>query len=209
MYRRVFINVPFDGTYKPFFDATVFTVIACGCVPRCALASGNAEQTRFARIVELVKQCPMGIHDLSRSGPGRGKQLPRLNMPFELGLFLGASAFGGRSHQGKTCIVLDSHSYRYRRFISDFSGHEVVSHDNQISRLIHVLRAWLATTPGIAGTRVLPGGRQIYKLYVEFQRKLPAMCRHANIQRTELIWPDYMHFVREWLLDTGFTVGES
>jgi len=205
MYHRVFINVPFDGTYKPFFDAAVFTVIACGCVPRCALTTGNAAQTRFARIVELVKQCPMGIHDLSRSGPGQSNQLPRLNMPFELGLFLGAREFGGRSHKVKTCIVLDSHSRRYRSFISDFAGHDVVSHNNRISRLINVLRDWLAAAD-TSGTRILPGGKQIYKLYVEFQKKLPEMCRHAKIQRTRLTCPDYMHFVKEWLLETGFTV---
>lgn len=206
MYQRVFINVPFDGTYKPFFDATVFTVIACGCVPRCALTTDNAAQTRFARIVELIKQCPMGIHDLSRSGPGQSNQLPRLNMPFELGLFLGAREFGGRSHKAKTCIVLDSHSRRYRNFISDFAGHDVVSHNNRISHLINVLRDWLAAAPGIDGTRILPGGKQIYKLYVEFQKKLPEMCRHVKIQRTKLTYCDYIHFVKEWLLETGFTV---
>jgi hypothetical protein len=207
MSHRVFINVPFDGTYKPFFDATVFTVIACGCVPRCAL-TGNVAQTRFARIVELVKQCAMGIHDLSRSGPRQSSQLARLNMPFELGLFLGAKEFGGRSHKAKTCIVLDSHSRRYRSFISDLAGHDVVSHNNRISRLISVLRDWLAAAPGIDGARILPGGKQIHRLYVEFQKKLPEMCRHAQIQRTELTYGDYIHFVREWLLETGFRACE-
>jgi hypothetical protein len=208
MYQRVFINVPFDEAYKPFFDATVFTVIACGCVPRCALAAGNAAQTRFARIVELVRQCPMGIHDLSRSGPKQNSQSPRLNMPFELGLFLGAREFGGRSHKVKTCIVLDSHSHRYRAFISDFAGNDVVSHNNRISRLINVLRDWLATAPGIDGTRILPGGREICQLYVEFQKKLPRMCRYAKIRRAELTYGDYVHFVKEWLLVKGFTAYE-
>lgn len=206
MCQRVFINVPFDGTYKPFFDATVFTVIACGCVPRCALMTGNPAKTRFARIVELVKECPMSIHDLSRSGPGQRNQSPRLNMPFELGLFLGAREFGGRSHKVKTCIVLDSHSWRYRKFISDFAGHDVVSHKSRISCLINVLRDWLEAAPGIDRTRILPGGRQICKLYLEFQKKLPEMCGRVDIQRPELTCRDYMHFVREWLLETGFTV---
>lgn len=204
----MFINVPFDGTYKPFFDATVFTVIACGCVPRCALTAGDVTKTRFARIVELVGQCPMGIHDLSRSGVKQGKRLPRLNMPFELGLFLGAKAFGDTSHQIKTCIVLDSHSRRYRSFISDLAGHDVVSHNNRISRLVNVLRGWLADVGGIDGTRILPGGKRIYRLYVEFQKKLPEMCRYAQIQRTELTYGDYVLFVQKWLLESGFTPRE-
>lgn len=206
MNQRVFINVPFDGKYKPFFDATVFTVIACGCVPRCALETENTAQTRFSIIVELVKQCRMGIHDLSRSTPGRSNQLPRLNMPFELGLFLGAREFGGSPHRNKTCIVLDSYPRRYRKVISDLAGHDVVSHNNRISRLINVLRDWLAAAPGIDGIRILPGGKQICDLYMEFQEKLRKMCCHAKIQRTKLTYRDYIHFVKEWLLETGFTV---
>lgn len=203
--QRVFINVPFDKTYKRFFDATVFTVIACGYVPGCALAIDNASQPRYLRIVKLVKQCPMGIHELSRSAPGRSYQLPRLNMPFELGLFLGAKEFGDSSQKNKTCIVLDSHPNRYRKFISDLAGHEVFSHNNRVSDLIDVLRDWLAAAPGIDGIRILPGGKQIYKLYVEFKKKLPKMCRRAKIRRVELTYGDYVHFVKEWLLETGFT----
>jgi len=203
--QRVFINVPFDNTYKRFFDAIVFTVIACGCVPRCALTISNAARTRFQKIVELVKKCPMGIHDLSRSAPGRSYQSPRLNMPFELGLFLGAKEFGDRSQKNKTCIVLDSHPNRYRKFISDLAGHEVSSHNNRVSDLIDVLRGWLASAPGIDGIRILPGGKQIYKLYVEFKKKLPKMCRREKIHRVELTYGDYVHFVKAWLQDTGFT----
>jgi hypothetical protein len=205
MYQRVFINVPFDKTYKRFFDATVFTVIACGCVPRCALETENAAQTRFSKIVKLVKQCPMGIHDLSRSAPRRNDRLPRLNMPFELGLFLGAKEFGGRSHKDKTCIVFESHRGGYHKFISDLAGHDVSAHNNRVSDLINVLRDWLAAAPGINEKRILPGGKQIYKLYVEFKKKLPKMCRRAGIQRLELTYGDYVHFVKAWLEDTGFT----
>ncbi len=33
----VFINCPFDNEYWPTFEAVVFTVVACGFTPRCAL----------------------------------------------------------------------------------------------------------------------------------------------------------------------------
>jgi hypothetical protein len=68
-----------------------------------------------------------------------------------------------------------------------------------------VLRDWLAAAPGINGKRILPGGKQIYKLYVEFKKKLPRMCRRAEIQRIELAYGDYVYFVKAWLMDTGFT----
>lgn len=183
MSTRVFINVPFDGGYKPFFDATVFTVIACGCVPRCALETCNIAQTRLAKIVDLIEQCPMGIHDVSRSEPQKSEQGPRLNMPFELGLFLGAREFGGELHKSKTCLVLDSDSDRCRRFLSDLAGNDVVSHNNHRSCLVSAVRDWLSAAPGIQGIRILPGGNQIYQLYVEFQKKLPELCRRAQIQR--------------------------
>ena len=64
----------------------------------------------------------------------------------------------------------------------------------------------MAAAPGIDGIRILPGGIQIYNLYVEFKKKLPKMCRRAEIQRMELTYGDYVHFIKAWLQETGFTV---
>ena len=115
----VFINCPFDKQYQPIFDAIVFCVVACGFEPRCTLELTDAGDVRIENIYRLIAQCNHSIHDISRTEVGdQPYRLPRFNMPLELGIFLGAKRFGGRSSR-KHCLIMDRAPYRYKRFISD------------------------------------------------------------------------------------------
>lgn len=49
-FKSVFINCPFDDGFKPIFRAMVFTVIASGYHPRCALDSTDGAEVRVAKI---------------------------------------------------------------------------------------------------------------------------------------------------------------
>jgi len=80
--QSVFINCPFDRQYYPLFEALVFTVLACGLHPRCALEELDSGTVRLEKIQKIIRSCRFAIHDLSRvelSGP---RSLPRFNMPF-------------------------------------------------------------------------------------------------------------------------------
>lgn len=54
-------------------------------------------QTRIDKLYGLIGECRYGIHDLSRTELDDVNQLPRFNMPLELGLFLGAKRYGGQA----------------------------------------------------------------------------------------------------------------
>src|SRR5438874_2594989 len=124
----VFINCPFDKQYQPIFDAIVFCIAACGFVPRCTLELTDAGEVRIENIYRLIAQCNHSIHDISRTEvEGQPYRLPRFNMPLELGIFLGAKRFGGRSSR-KRCLVMDRAPYRYKRFISDIGGQDIKAH---------------------------------------------------------------------------------
>ena len=92
----VFVNCPFDDGYRPLFRAVIFTILKCGFDPHCALELEESGEVRIDKIADLVRRCRYGVHDLSRTELN-DKGLPRFNMPFELGLFLGAKRFGGRA----------------------------------------------------------------------------------------------------------------
>src|SRR2546428_8279525 len=102
----VFINCPFDDEYRPLLDAVVFAILDCGFVPRCALEVSDSGIVRLDRLVQLITASKYGIHDISRVEPSRRSGLPRFNMAFELGLFLGAKRFGRPRHRRKTALVL-------------------------------------------------------------------------------------------------------
>jgi hypothetical protein len=101
---NVFLNVPFDDEYEPLFAALVFTVSACGYRVRCALEDDDSGDIRLDKLVQLIRESPRSIHDLSRIQPGHN-DLPRFNMPFELGLALGAKRFGQRLAAVSQCAV--------------------------------------------------------------------------------------------------------
>lgn len=192
----VFINCPFDGSYKKLFDAIVFAVHDSGFVARCAFEVDDAATNRLSQIMEIVKDCKYGIHDISRTQLHRESRLPRFNMPLELGVFLGCQRFGPKRHQEKQCLVLDKEKYRYQKFISDIAGHDIHAHDNRPERIIREVRNWLRTAADRQG---IPGAAVMWKRFQQFQRDLPAICRELNLDAPELIFVDYTYIVADWL----------
>jgi hypothetical protein len=79
--KSVFINCPFDGAYRPLFEAIVFAVFDCGFEPRCALETEDAGQVRMEKIFDLIEDCRFAINDLSRIELDSATNLPRFNMP--------------------------------------------------------------------------------------------------------------------------------
>ena len=118
--QNVFINCPFDDGYQPLFRALIFAVFECGLRPRCAQEVYDGGEVRIEKIARIVRDCRWGIHDISRTDLN-AHNLPRFNMPLELGLFLGAQRFGIGPQARKSCLVLDRERYRYQEFISDIA----------------------------------------------------------------------------------------
>ena len=192
----VFINCPFDTQYQPIFDAVVFCVVACGFVPRCTLELTDVAEVRIDKIYRLINQCDLSIHDISRTEvAAQPYQLPRFNMPLELGIFLGAKRFGGRSSQ-KRCLILDRAPYRYQRFISDIAGQDIRAHDNNPRIVIPRVRDWLQAAPGNAA---IPGGAAIWTSYRRFRRELPIIAQEADLDPEQLTFIDYHQLVTSWL----------
>ena len=192
----VFINCPFDKRYQPIFDAIVFCVVGCGFEPRCTLELTDAGEVRIENIYRLIGQCNHGIHDISRTEvDDQPYQLPRFNMPFELGIFLGAKRFGGRSSR-KRCLIMDRAPYRYKRFISDIGGQDIKAHYTRPVNAIRYVRDWLQSAPGKAA---IPGGTKIWQDYQRFRRELPVIAEEAQLNPAQLTFIDYLQLVTSWL----------
>jgi hypothetical protein len=141
---NVFVNVPFDDKYEPLFEALVFTISACGYRVRCALEGDGSGDIRLDKLVELIRECPRSIHDLSRIEPGEN-DLPRFNMPFELGLALGARRFGHRPGDRIKIMVADP--YRLPAYLSDLGGNDPSAHRNDPQQVIRIVSTFLQRTP--------------------------------------------------------------
>ncbi len=194
--ESVFLNVPFDDAYRPLFEAMVFALFDCDFRPRCAIEGSDGGHVRVQKIAVIIRECGLGIHDISRTQLDKKSRLPRFNMPFELGLFLGAKWFGDPSQQRKNTLVLDSERYRYQQFLSDIAGQDIKAHRNQPATLIKVVRNWLRDTQP---SMPMPSGGMIATRYKQFRKQLPIWCREQKLDEHELQFNDYTFLIWRWL----------
>lgn len=192
----VFINCPFDGEYIPIFNAIVFTVFDCGYIARCAQEIDDSSEVRIDKVTKIISECKYGIHDISRTELSKDTNLPRFNMPLELGLFLGAKRFGDMNQKKKACLVLDRTPYRYQTFISDIAGQDIRSHNNDDSEAIKLVRNWLRS---ISQRMTIPGGSEIQRRYRLFMSELPYLCRKLKLTIDEMTFNDYTSIIPVWL----------
>ncbi|HQV02667.1 MULTISPECIES: hypothetical protein [unclassified Novosphingobium] len=192
----VFINCPFDADYNPLFQAIVFTIFACGFRPRSAKEIDDAGHTRYEKIMRIIGECRYGIHDISRTELDPVFNLPRFNMPFELGLFLAAKQFGGDDHSKKRVLVLDTESYRYQRFLSDLNGMDITAHNHDRYVLARAVRNWLANV----SRRRLVSDLRIANLLGRFLAQLPNLAENQGYELAHLPYVDFEYLVTDWLL---------
>jgi hypothetical protein len=197
--RNVFVNCPLDGEYRYLLNAIVFAIQDCGYITRCALEVSDGSEVRIDKIANIIRDCRLGIHDISRTEADRDTNLPRFNMPLELGLFLGAKRFGRAQQKLKSCLILDVERYRYQKFISDIAGQDIAAHSGDEVTTIRVVRDWLSSvTPNSVR---IPGGAAIAKRYIAFVMELPTLCNNVHLTIDELTFNDHLNQVEEWLKD--------
>jgi len=199
--NSIFLNCPFDEAYKPIFDALVFAAFECGYTPRCALEVDDAGQVRIEKIMAIIRSCRLGVHDISRTELDAANQLPRFNMPFELGLFVGAARFGAGDQRRKICLILDRERYRFQKFISDIAGQDIAAHKDDPEEAIKALRKWFSSLPAsrTSSKGALPGGAAVVKRYRAFQSDLPGILGGIELAADEVTFADYANIVSEWL----------
>jgi hypothetical protein len=195
--RNIFVNCPFDSTYRPLFEAILFVAYECGFYPRCALEVDDSSEVRITKITGMIRESRLAVHDISRTQLDRDSRLPRFNMPLELGMYLGAKFFGSGDHSRKAAIVLDVDRYRYQKFISDIAGHDIRAHGGSTDEVIRQVRDFLSThrEPGV----FLPGGDTIIERYNDFRGALPGMCTKLHLDPSVLNFRDLTELIVTWL----------
>jgi hypothetical protein len=171
----VFVNAPIDVAYEPLFEAMVFTISACGYRVRTALEESDSGDIRLDKLVRLIRESSKSIHDLSRVGEDR------FNMPFELGLALGAKLFGKRARDRIKIMV--GKPYAMPAYLSDLGGNDPDAHAGDPTKVIRIVRNFLHSPP--AGG-VLPGATHLTAEFERFKAKLPDLAKELNCTEDEV-----------------------
>jgi hypothetical protein len=195
-FSNVFINCPFDKAFDSIFDAIVFAVHASGFIPRCAKEFDDSDDIRIHKILKLISDSCLGIHDFSRLSDAAG--FPRFNMPLELGIFIGVQKFGSRNDKRKKYLVLATHQFEFKAFMSDISGQDIKAHGDKPEKAIQAIRDWLSNK----STRSrIPSGSILVEWYEEFKSDLPDICKELLLNPDELLFREYSGIVTTWLND--------
>ena len=192
----VFINCPFDEGYDSLFDAILFSVYRCGFKPRCALEIEASGSVRIDKIIKIIKECRVGIHDISRTELDTANNLPRFNMPLELGIFLGAQKFGATKQKNKISIILDVEKFRFQKYISDLGSQDIKSHNNSPDQIIKSIRKFLHTSK--INSEIV-GADKITKEYYAYTEAKPEIMKEKHLTINDLTYADKTQLIERWL----------
>ena len=160
------------------------------------MEADDAGEERLTKVMRIIAECRLGVHDLSRKTADAGSGMSRFNMPFEMGVFLGAAKYGRRK---KSLLVMEAERFDYHKFISDISGRDIRHHGNDPARVIVQIRDWLNAQKIVPS---LPGGRAIVSLYEKFQTALPRALTERQLTVAEIgpgCFINWADLVSTWL----------
>lgn len=139
--NNVFINCPFDQEYYPILKPILFTILYCNLTPIIS-ETKDSDANRFEEIQRLIGTSKLSIHDLSRMQPAKSGDLPRFNMPLELGVDIGCKKFGSKLQKTKKYLILEKEAFRYKIALSDISGQDIKYHNSEPIKAVKSLRDW-------------------------------------------------------------------
>lgn len=195
---NVFINCPFDPDFKVLLRPLLFTVIYLGFEPKLSETKSSAT-IRINQIKEYIKESKYSIHDLSRSQPLKRNDLPRFNMPYELGMDVGCAEFGGKKYREKKILILEKEKYHYHKVISDIAGQDIENHNDDPQLLVRKIRNWFSV---IAEVQEYPSGNEIWIAYNQFYDDLYSelLSKQYTIQDIgDMPTGDLTRFIRHWI----------
>ena len=195
--NNVFINCPFDIEYRTLLRALVFTTVYLNLEPQLS-QTVSSSNIRINQIKRHIRSCKYGIHDLSRSRALNAGELPRFNMPYELGLDIGAFEYGNKQLKTKKILILESERYHYQKVLSDIAGQDIAAHGDEPKVLIQKLRDWMSVnTPD----NMVPPSSQIWIAFNQFTDDLSSSLTPSHMPEdiAEMIIGDYIKYAKDWI----------
>ena len=196
---NIFINCPFDEEFSKLLKPIIFTTLYANLTPRISLEMQDSASSRLEHIFTLIEESQYAIHDLSRLEYKSPQDLPRMNMPFELGIDFGARQFGNTNLKEKKCLVMETLPYRYQAAISDLSGRDIKHHSNDPLKAVQIVRDWVSANCN----RTLPAVSKIWNSYLDFQAALYEDLQHrlgySEKELDEIKIPELIEHMQSWI----------
>lgn len=197
--KNVFINCPFDPTYHSLLRPLLFTILYLDFNPKIASERSDSGEQRINKICELIESSRYSIHDLSKLKSTKKNEFSRHNMPFELGIDYGSRKFAENHFGKKKFLVIAKERYDYIKALSDLSGIDIKSHNNDIEEIIRAVRNWFVETVGL--TNLKPTA-VLFNDFITFMGVFDAERKNEGFKDKdiyEMPIPEFTLFIKNWL----------
>lgn len=194
--KNVFVNCPFDADFRQLLLGVVFTILYFGYKPRLSSERADSAENRIDKITGLIKESKFGVHDLSRLVSTTKGEAYRMNMPFELGIDYGCKKLKGGKWNAKKILILEKERYRFQKAISDLSGCDIKSHDDEVDKIICSVRDWLVTEELGRGD----SGNMVWDRFNDFQAYLydEVVEKDGHKSTDDVQVSEIVHHMNEW-----------
>ena len=203
--NNVFVNCPYDDNYRPLQRALIFGLMKLGYEPCLAAQISNSGQLRMEKIRRQIRECRHSIHDLSLVIAEKKNAIARMNMPYELGLDLGALWYGGPPLGSKILLVLENRRGSVKQALSDHAGFDLRTHSGRENDLLREVRAHfyshLTSQPsGVsADFPTLDELLAEWPLFLTWLQKRPDGSLRSENELDSMEIAEFKDKVREWL----------
>lgn len=197
--KNVFINCPFDSAYDTLLRPLLFTILYFDFNPKIATERSDSGEQRINKICELIESSKYSVHDLSRIKSSKKNEFSRHNMPFELGIDYGSRIFPGNHLSEKKFLVIAKERYDYVKALSDLSGVDIKTHNNDIEDLIRAVRKWFVETVKLTD---LKPAAIIFNDFIDFMADFDAERRKAGYKDkdiNDMPTPEFTKFIKDWI----------
>lgn len=214
--RNVFVNCPYSDDYREFQRAMIFVLLRLGFEPCLAAQISDSGQLRMAKIKDQIRNCRHSIHDLSLVIAQKKGESARMNMPYELGLDLGACWYGEPPLNSKILLVLERQRGSVKKALSDHAGFDLRTHEGSVDHLLREIRAHfyahLSSQPrGVQAD--FPAHDKLleeWPLFLTWMQKRPDGSLRSEQEVKAMEVAEFKDKVRQWLeAQTESTQGPS
>ena len=195
---NVFINCPFDNQYCILLKPLIFTVLYLNYKPKISQTKSSSD-IRISQIKSFIRDSKFGIHDLSRCKSLKEADLPRFNMPYELGLDVGCCEFGNKELRSKKILILETSKFHYQKVLSDIAGQDIENHDDNPQVLTKKVRNWFSS---MSPKKVFPNPNKIWTAYNQFDSGLNEELKVENYSEEDIVnmpIEEFIKFASSWI----------
>ncbi len=117
-------------------------------------------------------------------------------MPFELGIDYGCQKLKGGIWKDKKILILEKERFRFQRALSDLSGSDIKSHEDNPIKAICAVRDWFITEELQRGS----SGKKVWNDFNDFQAYLydKVVEEDGHESTDEVLIPEIIHHMSNW-----------